>query len=92
MTHKGKTVLSVLAIFAFAFVTLFVSSVYNTAQSQQAAAVRGPFAIAPAGNDQLSVWRIDQATGRVSFCVRNTQSQDPQLLATRAPFCSGWSE
>lgn len=62
-----------------------------SAASVQRAVPRGPFMIAPAGDDRNAVWRVDQSTGRVSYCVRNINSVDPQLIASRAPFCSAWS-
>lgn len=93
MTDKGNTGFSVLAITAIAFAALLTFSYINTAQSQQAPTPpRGPFMLATAGDDRLAVWRIDQASGRVSYCVRDTQSQDAKFIATRAPFCSAWSE
>ena len=87
MTNKGKTLL----IFsAFAFVILLTLSVITSAQSQQAAMLRGPFMLA--AGDKQTTWRIDQATGRVSYCMRDTNSMDPKFIATRPPFCSAWSE
>jgi hypothetical protein len=96
MTQTGKTAISVLSGAVFALVALLVVlvafSYFNKAVSQDQAGVRGPFMLASAGEDRISVWRIDQATGRVSFCIRDTQSQDPKFIATRAPFCSAWSQ
>jgi hypothetical protein len=68
------------------------SVIVTKAYSQQADAPRGPFMLAAAGNDQNSVWRIDQASGRVSYCSRSGNSLDPVYLASKAPFCSGWSQ
>lgn len=87
---KGKTVSSVVALVAFAFVLLFAYAVFNTAQSQQVAATRGPYMIA--AGDKMMVWRIDQASGRISYCMRDTQSMDPKFIATRAPYCSAWTQ
>jgi hypothetical protein len=50
----------------------------------------GPYMIA--GGDRNMIWRINQSTGQVSYCLRDTNSADPNLIATRAPFCSAWSE
>ena len=92
MTQISKTVsFSMIAVFAVAALIAFsiIGGFFNKAQSQDDG-VRGPFTIAPAGDDRLTVWRIDQSSGRVSFCVRDTQSQDPKFIAGRAPFCSAW--
>ncbi len=94
--RKGNTVSSVVLSFGliavFAFTALVAATHFNTAQSQEAAvaATRGPYMIA--GGDRFSIWRIDQATGRVSYCMRDTQSMDPKFIATRPPFCSAWSQ
>lgn len=78
------TGLAVAAVFLLAVLTV------NSAQSQSASAPpRGPFMMA--AGDKYVVWRIDQSSGRVSFCTTNTQSTDEKFLATRAPFCSAWS-
>ncbi len=52
-------------------------------------APRGPFAIAA---DQNLAWRIDHNTGAVSYCVRDTNSNDPTLIAQRPPICSAWGK
>lgn len=49
---------------------------------------RGPFVIAR-GDDNF-VWRLDQATGLISYCYRDTSSLDRVLIKSRAPYCSGW--
>lgn len=88
MTKRVQAVLFFcLGLALFPLASTFISK----AQSQDTAAIRGPFMIAPAGDDRSSVWRIDQTTGRVSYCVRNIQSLDAALIASRAPFCSAWS-
>lgn len=51
-------------------------------------APRGPFNIAA---DQNVAWRIDQATGATSYCIRDIVSNAPALLAQRPPVCSAWS-
>jgi hypothetical protein len=63
----------------------------SLAQQQQNAEQqpRGPFGIA--SGSQNTVWRIDQATGMVSYCMRDTISNDPGLVRSRAPICSAWS-
>lgn len=63
---------------------------FGTAFSQTEVALRGPYMIA--GGDKMMVWRVDQATGRVSYCMRDSVSTDPQYLRTRAPYCSAWSQ
>lgn len=77
--------LGVLALgLGFAFVA------YNSAFSQAVPPVtRGPYMIA--GGDKMIVWRVDQATGKVSYCMRDTVSMDPKFIATRATYCSAWS-
>ena len=51
-------------------------------------APRGPFSLSAA--DENYVWRIDQATGLISYCYRDTTSLDRALIRQRPPFCSGW--
>lgn len=48
---------------------------------------RGPYNIAA---DNNIVWRIDQSTGLISYCLRDTVSNDPGLIAQRPPLCSAW--
>ena len=54
----------------------------------QTNAPRGPFTIAR--GDENFVWRIDQATGLLSYCYRDTNSLDRALIRNRPPYCSGW--
>jgi hypothetical protein len=51
----------------------------------------GPFMIA-GGGAQL-VWRIDQSTGAVSYCVRDTASVSRRAIRDDdlAPYCSAWT-
>lgn len=48
---------------------------------------RGPYNIAA---DNNVAWRIDQGTGMISYCMRDTVSNDPNLIAQRPPVCSAW--
>lgn len=65
-------------------------SFFTAAQSQTPAAVRGPYMLA--AGDKMMVWRIDQTTGKVSYCMRDSVSTDPKFISVRAPYCSAWSE
>lgn len=68
----------------------FAFSVFTVAQSQTAQATpRGPYMIA--GGDRMMVWRVDQSTGMVSYCLRDSVSSDPKFILQRAPYCSAWS-
>lgn len=51
---------------------------------------RGPFMIS--ATDQNYVWRIDQATGMVSYCFRDSGSTDRGYIKSRPPYCSMWGE
>jgi hypothetical protein len=77
-----KLILMIVLGLAFAF------SAFTVARSQTND-VRGPFMLA--GGDRTMIWRIDQATGKVSFCTRDTASTDSKYLATYSPYCSNWS-
>lgn len=44
-----------------------------------------------AGNSGQFVWRVDTASGEVSYCVRRDNSIDPELLKRRPPYCSSSS-
>lgn len=57
-------------------------------QQQNTETPRGPFGIA--SGSQNTVWRIDQSTGMVSYCMRDTISNDPALVRSRPPICSAW--
>jgi hypothetical protein len=76
--------------FVAALAALFLSSVFNQAQSQDTGK-RGPFMIS-AGFDRMVVWRVDQATGAVSYCMRDSVSTDRRYIATHGAFCSAWSD
>lgn len=73
-----------------AMAALLFSAGFNLAQSQDNTK-RGPFMIA-AGSDRMVVWRVDQATGAISYCIRDIVSMDRKFIASRPPFCSAWSE
>lgn len=84
---KRQTLMMILMItlgLAFAF------SVFTAARSQTATTPRGPFMIA--GGDKMMVWRIDQSTGMISYCMRDSVSTDPKFITQRAPYCSAWSQ
>lgn len=38
------------------------------------------------------VWRVNVATGAVSYCVRRDNSTDERFIAGRPPFCSAETE
>ena len=41
-----------------------------------------------ASNGSQFVWRVNVATGAVSYCVRRDNSTDENFIAKRAPYCS----
>ena len=61
------------------------------AQAQNANPYPGPFMIA-GGGAQL-VWRIDQSTGAVSYCIRDATSVSRRAVRDEdfSPYCSVWS-
>lgn len=63
---------------------------FSKAFSQTETPLRGPYMLA--GGDKMMIWRIDQGTGKVSYCMRDSVSSDPQYIRTRAPYCSAWSQ
>lgn len=75
---------------ALLFTGFGVFSFLASAQSQTPPMVRGPFMLA--GGDKMMIWRIDQATGKVSYCMRDSISTDPKFIVSRPPYCSSWSE
>ncbi len=87
MTKRGIILLS----FAMGLILTPLFSFFITKAYSQADVPHGPFMLAAAGNDNNSVWRIDQASGRVSYCQRSGNSSDPAYIATKPPFCSAWS-
>lgn len=86
MNAKRQTLMMLVMI---ALGLAFSISAFTVARSQNAVAPRGPYMIA--GGDKMMVWRIDQATGMVSYCMRDTVSTDPKFIQQRAPYCSVWS-
>ena len=38
------------------------------------------------------MWRVNVATGAVSYCLRRDNSTDAQFVANRPPFCSAESK
>ena len=45
-----------------------------------------------AGDSGQFVWRVNVATGAVSYCVRRDNSVDESFIAQRPPFCSAQSK
>lgn len=87
MSGKRQSVLMiVMVVLGLAFAASFFSSAFSQSEAVE---TRGPYMIA--GGDKMMVWRIDQATGRVSYCQRDTVSMDAQFIRTRPPACSAWS-
>lgn len=70
------------------YLAAFMLSVTPVMAQQTQDTPRGPFAIA--SGSQNTVWRIDQSTGMVSYCIRDTISNDPALIRSRPPICSAW--
>jgi len=44
-----------------------------------------------AGDGGQFVWRVNVATGAVSYCVRRDNSTDERFIASRPPYCSAQS-
>ena len=50
---------------------------------------KGPFHLsAPSSN---LVWRIDEASGAVSYCIRTNPGMTDRIVQSTVPICSGWS-
>lgn len=89
MTFTKRQSLMLITMIALGLAFAFL--VFTKAQSQNAELVsRGPYMLA--GGDRTMIWRIDQGTGQVSFCTRDTNSQDRTYLPSYSPFCSAWSK
>ena len=56
----------------------------------RAPALQGPYTIS--SGDVGMVWRIDTATGLVSYCYRDTNSTSEEMMKSRPPICSGWGQ
>ncbi|MCB9978744.1 MAG: hypothetical protein H6862_03950 [Rhodospirillales bacterium] len=52
---------------------------------------RGGDSFQISSESDLFVWRVNQATGEVSFCTRNNDSRSSSLVSSSSPFCSGSS-
>lgn len=37
-------------------------------------------------------WRVNTTTGAVSYCVRRSDSTDPEYLSGTPPVCSAWTK
>lgn len=80
---------ALLIVFLLAVSTGAAVAQMNTLTADTPAIVpRGPYMIA--GGNQTTIWRIDQTTGMVSYCIRDTVSNDPGLISQRPPLCSAW--
>jgi hypothetical protein len=44
-----------------------------------------------AGDSGQFIWRVNVATGQVSYCVRRDNSVDETFIARRPPYCSAQS-
>ncbi len=89
MTLKQRQSLMMIMMMITLGLVLAVS-VFTVAQSQNAITTRGPYMIA--GGDKMMVWRIDQSTGAISYCMRDSVSTDPKFITQRAPYCSTWGQ
>jgi hypothetical protein len=70
---------------------VFAVSIFTVARSQSnTITTRGPYMIA--AGDKMMVWRIDQSTGAISYCMRDSVSTDPKFITQRAPYCSTWGQ
>jgi len=76
------------ALFASAIVLALaiVFASFNPAISQQRGA---GFMMAAGGNDYG--WRINTVTGAASYCIRRSNSSDPEYLGNNPPVCSAWT-
>lgn len=81
MTYPKALFLGMLSIAIAIVIAAFATDV--TAQSS------GRYTIASDGG--AFVWRVDMATGSMSYCLRDNNSLDPRLIARRPPYCSGES-
>jgi hypothetical protein len=89
---RGAFAIALFAGAATAALLLFAGVTSTQAQinAPTTTVTNGPYMIA--SGEMNTVWRIDQATGRVSICQLQITSSDPKDLATRKPACSGWSD
>lgn len=74
-----KTILISSIILAVAF----VAASFSPATSQS----RGSSYMI-AGDGGQFIWRVNVATGAVSYCIRRDNSTDEQFIAKRPPYCS----
>lgn len=88
MTSAKRQTLMMIVMIALGLA--FSISAFTIAYSQNTATPRGPYMIA--GGDKMMIWRIDQSTGMISYCMRDTVSMDPRFIIQRAPYCSTWSQ
>lgn len=80
-----KTILISSIILAIAI----VAASFSPATSQG----RGSsYMIAGAGTNGQFIWRVNVATGAVSYCVRRDNSVDEKFIKNRPPFCSAESK
>jgi hypothetical protein len=77
-----KTILISSIILAIAIVTASFSPATSQGRGSS-------FMIASSGGQ--FVWRVNVATGAISYCLRRDDSTDQKYIAKRAPFCSAQS-
>lgn len=76
------------AIF-FAAIIIAASIVFGTLSQVSGQTSNNGYMIA--GDGSQFIWRVNTATGAVSYCVRRDNSSDPALIARRPPYCSAES-
>jgi len=76
------------ALFASALV--IASAIVFAAMSPAVSQQRGAGFMMASGTASYG-WRINTVTGAVSYCLRRSDSSDPQYIATTPPVCSGWT-
>ena len=63
-----------------------VAASFSPAVSQQ----RGAGFMMASGSAAYA-WRVNTVTGQASYCVRRSDSTDPDYIASNPPVCSGFS-
>jgi hypothetical protein len=70
---------------------ILASAIFFASLTPATSQSRGSSYMVAGNGDSLFVWRVNVATGAVSYCVRRDNSTDPRFIAERPPYCSAES-
>ncbi len=74
----------------FASAVVIAAAIVFAAASPAVSQARGAGYMMAAGSSNYA-WRVNTTTGSVSYCVRRSDSTDPEYIQRNPPSCSSFS-